>query len=74
MKAKRVSFQAKIKIGTEEMKVQMKGNQFSLVSNTATTGHKLQGCTVDSIFVTDWRYDGTWAYVVLSRVRTMKGL
>jgi hypothetical protein len=39
----------------------------------ATTGHKLQGSSVDSIFVHAWIYE-KWAYVVLSRVRTHKGL
>ena len=52
----------------------MKGLQFPLVSNSATTGHKLQGCTVDSILVNDWWYQQNWPYVVLSRVKTMDGL
>jgi hypothetical protein len=51
----------------------MKGIQLPVVSNNATTGHKLQGSSVDSIFVHAWIYEN-WAYVVLSRVRTHKGL
>jgi hypothetical protein len=51
----------------------MKGRQVAFVSNTATTGQKLQGATLESIFVNDWRYDKNWAYVVLSRVTTMCG-
>ena len=51
----------------------MKGMQLPLVSNTATTGHKLQGSTVANIFVHDWNYTTNWPYVVLSRVRTMRG-
>jgi hypothetical protein len=52
----------------------MKGIQLPLVSNNATTGHKLQGSTVDSVFVHAWVYEKNWAYVVLSRVRTLQGL
>ena len=52
----------------------MKGMQFRLVSNSATTGHKLQGYTAKSLLVNDWQYQANWAYVVLSRVTTMAGL
>lgn len=52
----------------------MSGRQFPIVSNNATTGHKLQGASVDDIFVNDWYYGANWVYVVLSRVRTMRGL
>ena len=52
----------------------MKGNQFPLISNSCTTGHKLQGCTLEALLVNDWYYAANWAYVVLSRVKTMKGL
>ena len=58
----------------EVLKASMKGQQFPLISNTCTTGHKLQGCTVDSILVNEWFYGQNWAYVVLSRVKTMAGL
>ena len=57
-----------------EMYVTMKGTQFPLISNSCTTGHKLQGCSVDNILVNSWYYGSNWAYVVLSRVRTIKGL
>jgi hypothetical protein len=57
-----------------DLKVSMRGTQFPIVSNSATTGHKLQGCSVDNIFVNDWHYGANWVYVVLSRVRTMNGL
>ena len=53
---------------------QMKGMQLPLVSNTATTGHKLQGSKVVNIFVLDWNYTTNLPYVVLSRVTTMRGL
>jgi len=52
----------------------MKGMQLPLVSNTATTGHKLQGSKVVNIFVLDWNYTTNWPYVVLSRVTTMREL
>ena len=47
---------------------------FPVVVNHATTGHKLQGQSKDSIFVHAWSYTKNWVYVVLSRVRTLKGL
>ena len=52
----------------------MKGTQFPLISNTCTTGHKLQGCTCDQLLVNAWHYGQNWAYVVLSRLRKMLGL
>jgi hypothetical protein len=42
----------------------MKGVQLPVVSNNATTGHKLQGSSVHSIFVHAWIYEKNWAYVV----------
>jgi len=47
---------------------------------TASTGHKLQGRSKDFIIVSSWpKLQGNaafvnWEYVVLSRVRTLKGL
>ena len=53
----------------------MRMNQFPLVSNSATTGHKLQGKTVSSIMIYEWTYKFmNWACVVLSRVGTMNGV
>ena len=49
-------------------------DQLHVLSNSATTGHKLQGRSLDSIFVSDWNLRSNWPYVVLSRVRTLKGL
>ena len=49
--------------------------QFVVNSNIATTGHKLQGMTKDSLIVNSWNYTFTnWVYVVLSRVHTLAGL
>ena len=58
----------------ERQLARMKATQLPLLVNNATTGHKLQGATIDSLFVHCWRYDKNWAYVVLSRVRTLEGL
>ena len=49
--------------------------QFPILVNVATTGHKLQGMSKDIMVVSDWMYSCTnWVYVVLSRVRTLAGL
>lgn len=68
------TFKTKLEVGISTYKVSMKGTQLPLISNSCTTGHKLQGCSLDELLVNDWVYDQNWAYVVLSRVRTMKGL
>ena len=60
--------------GKDREKIGMKATQFPIVINNATTGHKLQGSSVDQLFVHEWQYTTNWAYVVLSRVRTLKGL
>jgi hypothetical protein len=54
--------------------VRAKVNRFPVVVNHATTGHKLQGQTKESLFISDWHYGSNWPYVVLSRVTTLKGL
>jgi hypothetical protein len=49
--------------------------QIPINSNIATTWHKLQGMTKDALVVNEWDYKcANWVYVVLSRVRTHKGL
>ena len=48
-------------------KVPMKGTQLQIVRNSATTVFKLQGKTVQSIFVYEWSSIVNYAYVVLSR-------
>ena len=49
-------------------------NRFPLLINYATTGHKLKGQTKSSLYISEWHYGANWPYVVLSRVRTLKGL
>ena len=45
-----------------------------VVLNHATTGHKLQGKSLDELVIAEWSNVRNWAYVVLSRVRTLDGL
>jgi hypothetical protein len=68
------SFTAKLEIEGCTNYCNMKGDQFPVISNTATTGHKLQGYTATTLLANDWYYGENWTYVVLSRVRTMAGL
>ena len=49
-------------------------NRFPVLTNHATTGHKLQGQTKENLFISAWYYGKNWAYVVLSRVRRLSGL
>ena len=51
-----------------------KGTQIPIVSDTSTTGHKLQGATVKELMALAWYYGQNWPSVVLSRVKTMGGL
>ena len=44
-------------------------------SNISTTGHKLQGRSLDHLIVNSWAYKCPhWVYVVLPRVITLKSL
>lgn len=52
----------------------MKATQLPVIVNNATTGHKLQGSSVDMLFIHNWSYVMNWVYVMLSRVRTLDGL
>jgi hypothetical protein len=49
-------------------------NRFPVLTNHATTGHKLQGQTKENLFISAWFYGKNWPYVVLSRVRKLSGL
>jgi hypothetical protein len=68
------SFSCALETCGGELTVAMKGEQFPIISNSCTTGHKLQGSTMDELLVDEWQYKQNWVYVVLSRVKTMKGL
>ena len=54
--------------------VKMKATQLPVISNQATTGHKLQGASINQLFVNNWNYTTNWPYIVLSRLRSSKGL
>jgi hypothetical protein len=71
---KTFAFCATITLDDQKQSVLMKGNQFPLISNSATTGHKLQGCTLLELAIFEQFYGQNWMYVFLSLVRTMKGL
>jgi len=81
LKPKRYTFRAKV-LKPRSMQVkdndreslQMKATQLPMLVNNATTGHKLQGSGVDKLFVHNWSYVTNWVYVMLSRVRTRRGL
>jgi len=60
--------------GDDREVLQMQATQLPILINNATTGHKLQGSSVDSLFVHNWSYVTNWVYVMLSRVRTRAGL
>ena len=56
------------------MSTQIQFTQFPVLGNYATTGHKLQGNSVDELVIAEWSQLKNGAYVVLSRVRTLAGL
>ena len=62
-----------IKEDNREM-VKMKATQLPVISNQATAGHKLQGASINQLFVNNWNYTTKWPYVVLSRLRSSEGL
>ena len=52
----------------------MRAIQMPIICNNATTGHKLQGSSVENLFIHSWTILRNWTYVVLSRVKTITGL
>ena len=54
--------------------LKMKATQIPVISNHATTGHKLQGTSVDELFLHSWSYTMNWPYIILSRLRTSERL
>lgn len=57
---------------TKETRIQFW--QFPLNISNARTVHKLQGRSIDNLVVSSFDYTDNWIYVVLSRVKTIKGL
>jgi hypothetical protein len=80
-------FRLKHKVGTFRVKypiskfgvksrvqTNIKVQHLPVIVNHATTGHKLQRKTVKSFVIAEWSKMKNWAYVVLSRVKTLSGL
>jgi hypothetical protein len=67
-------FAVDLKMCHESKKVKMAGQQFPLVSNSCTAGHKLQGSTCKSLLINAFHYSQNWCCVAPSRVKTMAGL
>jgi hypothetical protein len=61
-------------LGKKSANVNLKLTHFPIIGNFATTGHKLQGKTMANLVIAEWRNIENWAYVVLSRVRTLTGI
>jgi hypothetical protein len=47
-----------------------------ILLNYATTGHKVQGKSMDEVIIVEWSTQNAkrWAYVVISRARTLNGV
>ena len=60
--------------GIPKRKCRVKLQQYPINLNDATTGHKLQGMTKNTLIVRDWSFQPGWLYTNLSRVRTLNGL
>ena len=45
--------------------VKKMATQLPVISNQATTRHKLQGASINQLFVNNWNYTTNWPYVVL---------
>ena len=54
--------------------VKMKATQLPVISNQATTRHKLQGASINELFVNNWNYTTNWPYIVLSQLGSSEGL
>ena len=54
--------------------VKMMATQLPVISNQATTGHKLQGASINQLLVNNSNYTTNWPYIVLSRLRSSEGL
>ena len=52
----------------------MKMTQLPVNVSNARTVHKLQGRSIEFLYISNWDYTGKWNYVCLSRVCEMKGL
>ena len=69
-----VYFPITVQKKTVRIKTKICLEQFPVVINFATTGHKLQGKSMLSLVIAQWSGVKNWAYVVISRVCSLKGL
>ena len=70
-----IQYQATSKTKTRSEYLKVKALQLPLIVNNTTTGYKLQGVGLDSLFVSEWNNGArNWVYVMLSRVCTRNGL
>ena len=75
LKADKDAVAIAIQVGKMTHKVNVKMIQLGVNSNKATTGHKLQGGSLNRMVVRSWDYrTPNWIYIVLLRVRTSEGL
>jgi hypothetical protein len=56
------------------MDTPIKLDHFPFTINHATTGHKLQGKSLEELIIAEWSNVRNWSYVVLSRVKSLSGL
>ena len=52
----------------EHEMVKMKATQLLVISNQATSGHKLQGASINQLFASNWNYTTNWPYLGLSQL------
>ena len=65
----------RMKVANIEHKINARMLHFGVNSNKTTTGHKLQGASLNRMVVRSWSYTfPNRMYVALSRVRTFEGL
>ena len=65
----------RMKIANMKHNINARIIHFGVNSNKATTGHKLQGVSLNRMVVRSWSYTfPNWMYVALSRVKTFEGL
>ena len=63
----------RIKLHGQWVKINFKIEQFGILINNTTTGHKLQRMSKYILVVADYWYKTiNWVYMVFSRVRTLK--
>ena len=75
IKSKMDKYIIRIKLYGQRVKINFKIEQFGILINNTTTGHKLQGMSKYILVVADYWYKTiNWVYMVLSRVKTLKWL